>query len=243
MNSVLCNIPHSGLLIPNDMMEDYIILEKDLDFFSKYMVDKDVDKLFSFVPEENKVVSEISRVVVDMERYKNDKQEIMSKVGMGLFYTHDTFGKRIRVKGKTYDKCLELYNNYHSQMAQKTAKILESNRFCYILDCHSFHDKLMYTGFDTKLFPDICIGFNGYEVNRDIYRIKSLCEGYGYSVDFNVPFSGSLIPNGYNSNPCVKSIMIELNRRIYCNSVDGFYRVQRMCQDIYATLDENQCLI
>lgn len=235
MDQVICNIPHAGLLIPEWAYEDFIISKEELIGFSDLMVDKNIDGMFSFVSGNNKVSSEISRIVVDLERYINDNLEPMAQLGMGMFYLKDDKGDIIRKKGKTYNKSLELYNNYHSKLENLVKNSLIKNKRCYILDCHSFHDDLTYTNFNTSDFPDICLGFNEENPNIEVLYVKNLFELEGFSVKFNLPFSGSIVPTSEINNSKVRSLMLELNRRIYDN--DNFDRVQSLCKQVYNYLN------
>ena len=235
--NIICNIPHAGTEIPNWAMDDFLITPIELKILTEKLVDLDVDKLFSFVEEENKVVSNISRIVVDMERYKDDADEPMAKLGMGLFYTKDDKGKEIREKSRTYTKCIDLYDNYHAELESKVKAKIEKTGRCYIIDCHSFHDNMLYTGYSSEDFPDVCLGFNDKFPSNDIVWIKELFENNGYMVKFNIPFGGSIVPLKYLQDNRVKSVMLELNRRIYCQNNEDFRKVQSLCKEIYNHLD------
>lgn len=233
MNRVVCNIPHAGKDIPNWALTDFITSQEKLQNFADFMADKDVDKLFDFVPCENKVVAEISRVVLDTERFRSDDDEPMAKLGMGLFYTKDDKGNSIRNKGQTYKRCLELYDSYHKELENKVSKSLKANNSCFILDCHSFHDKMEYTGYSTSDFPDICLGFNEQSPFAEIIWMKNLFEESGYEVKLNMPFSGALVPLTYWGNCRIKAAMIEINRRVYDGSAEDFSKMQSLCRTIY----------
>ena len=102
-----------------------------------------------------------------------------------------------------------------------------------ILDCHSFHDEMYYTGYDPSAFPDVCIGVNGNLTAEAKYIIDTF-ESEGYTVKVNEPFSGSLVPITYLNDTDVTSIMIELNRRIYDNT--SFDLIKNICKTIYDKL-------
>ncbi|MGN0618146.1 MAG: N-formylglutamate amidohydrolase [Ruminiclostridium sp.] len=237
INPVICNIPHSGTNIPDWALQDFIIPCEKIREFAEFMADKDVDKLFSFVPEENRLTAEISRIVVDTERYRNDSDEPMAGLGMGLFYTCDHKGNTIRRQGATYEKCLMIYDKYHRELEEKTAFCLEKTGRCIILDCHSFHDGMEYTGCSTESFPDVCVGFNEKEPGEIVLKIKELFENEGYSVKLNLPFSGAILPLKYSGDNRVVSVMLELNRRIYCGSKQDFRKVSGLCEKAYWLVD------
>lgn len=236
MKSVICNIPHAGVSIPEGALKDFVVPRETLDKFADKMIDKNVDKLFHFVPYENKIISYISRVVVDMERYRDDEKEEMSKVGMGLFYTHDDQGNKIRNKGGTYPLCLDCYDEYHKRLGQLVTNCLNEHGKCYILDCHSFHDGQTHMGYDPSVYPDVCIGFNEREPYPEVRLIEEIFKDNFYSVAYNMPFAGSLVPLEYMDNPNVRTVMLELNRRIYADSYEDFRRVQQICERVYGIL-------
>lgn len=229
---IICNIPHAGTDIPSWAIQDFVINEIELKRLTNRLVDISVDRLFSFVATDDKVVLNVSRIVVDMERYRDDNEEPMAKLGMGLFYEKDDVGNVIRHKGTTYNKCLKLYDNYHAKLESKVTKSVEETGSCYIIDCHSFHDKMNYTGHDITEFPDVCLGINDDIPSKEVIWIKELFENNGYSVEYNIPFKGSIVPLKYLNDARVKSIMLELNRRIYCNNQDDFQKVQDLCREV-----------
>ena len=234
MQKVVLNIPHSSTVIPDWAVKDIIIPTSELASLIDFMTDKDIDKIWDFVPDESKQVATVSRLVVDTERYRNDADESMSAKGMGLYYTHTPDGKLFRKRTEyTYSKCLGIYDEYHASLEAKVSKCLEEHGECIILDCHSFHDEMDYTGYEASSFPDVCIGVNDTvgtvaQLVRDTYKLA------GYTVKINEPFTGSLIPLKYLNDNRVQSVMIELNRRIYDNS--SFKRAQAICKEIYEKL-------
>ena len=234
MDKVVLNIPHSSTIIPEWAVKDIMISNNELNLLASFMVDKDVDKLWEFVPTSNKQVATVSRLIVDIERYRNDADEAMAAKGMGLYYTHTPDGKQFRVRTEeSYFRCLDIYDKYHAALEEKVSKSLAEHGKCIILDCHSFHDEMYYTGYDQIEFPDVCIGVNGDLMDEAKYIIDTF-ESEGYTVKVNEPFSGSLVPITYLNDTDVTSIMIELNRRIYDNA--SFDLIKNICKTIYDKL-------
>ena len=234
MNKVILNIPHASTVVPKWALKDILISSKKLDELVNFMVDKDVDKLWKFVPKQNKVVASISRIIVDTERFTEDLKEPMSKKGMGMFYTHTPEGKLFRFRTEdTYRKALDIYNFYHKEFEEKVENCLAEHGECIILDCHSFHDEMHYTDYQPEVFPDVCIGVNE-DIIAEAKLIIDIFKKNGYSVKVNEPFAGSIVPLKYLNDNRVKSIMIELNRRIYDNN--NFFKVQTICKEIYNKL-------
>lgn len=235
MQKVVLNIPHSSTVIPKWAIKDITIPASELSLLVDFMTDKDIDRVWNFVPNENKQVATVSRLIVDTERYRNDEDEVMSLKGMGLYYTHTFDGKQFRVRtDDTYIKCLGIYDEYHSSLEAKVTQCLDEHGKCVVLDCHSFHDKMEYTGFQPSSFPDVCIGVNDV-VGAEAQLIIDIFKSSGLSVKVNEPFAGSLVPLKYLNDIRVKSVMIELNRRIYDNHC-SFAMVQELCKRIYEEL-------
>ena len=234
MKNVILNIPHASTIIPNWAQKDILIPSEELDELVNFMVDKDVDKMWEFVSKQNKVVANVSRIVVDTERFTDDSKEPMATKGMGMFYTHTPNGKLFRLrKEESYEKALDIYNSYHKELEEKVKNCLAKHGECIILDCHSFHDEMDYTDYQPKAFPDVCIGIDG-DITPETGLIIDTFKYYGYSVKVNEPFAGSIVPLKYLNDNRVKSVMIELNRRIYDNN--NFSKVQTICKEIYSKL-------
>lgn len=234
MSKIVCNIPHASTFIPEWANRDIVITATELSELVEFMVDKDVDKIWEFVPEQNKVVAKVSRIIADTERFADDLKEPMARRGMGMFYTHTPSGKLFRLKkGDAYLGALCLYTSYHKELEDKVAACLDKYNECIILDCHSFHDKMNYTNFDAASFPDVCIGVNG-KITPQAEMIIKLFKENGYSVKVNEPFAGAMIPLKYLNDQRITSVMIELNRRIYDNA--SFEKVQAICRQIYEKL-------
>lgn len=238
MNKIICHIPHSSIIIPDWAKEQFIISSNELQSFALKMQDKYILELFDFA--ENKLILPISRIVVDVERYRNDNIEPMAKIGMGLYYLKDDKGNIIRKDCIDYrNKIYEIYDNHHKYFEAIISNFLKNEGFCYILDCHSFHKELNYTKFDNNNYPDICIGFNENIPPIEALEIKTIFENNGYTVKFNNPFEGSIIPLKYLNDNNVKSIMLEINRNV-CDSEDKFTKTKELCIKTYKYLENKK---
>lgn len=93
--NLLIHIPHASLHLPRDFWRDVAvdreIIEKNLHFMADYKVDelaRDIDY--------HKVIAKYSRLYCDVERFQNDADEPMARLGMGAVYTHLPGGVRHR---------------------------------------------------------------------------------------------------------------------------------------------------
>ena len=115
-------------------------------------------------------------------------------------------------------------------------KVLKEYKTCFIVDLHSFSDEFVLKMFNITNNPDICIGINNNYDHNLLEITKTHFTRYGYSVKVNYPYSGSIISNKY---PEVKSIMIEINKRIYSNN-NKFNKLATCMTEYFKLLDNKK---
>ena len=218
--SIVFHIPHASTCIPQEYSEDFYkgVLPDNLHL----MTDWYTDELFDFGFGE-RVVFPVSRLVCDPERFREDDQEEMAKIGMGAVYIRGYDLRPIRsvTPGRREEILRQYYDPHHKRLEGAVTRALERTGYCLIIDCHSFSAvPLPYEKDRTR--PDFCIGTDPYHTPEHL--VASLTETLrqaGYSVSLNKPFSGTIVPlQSYRNDKCVSSIMIEVNRGFYLNGVD-----------------------
>lgn len=228
LNKYIIHIPHASLEVPksfkNKLTINYSEFQKENKFISDYRIDEFVPKNIS-----NIVKFNYSRMYCDVERYLDDQLEEMSKYGMGVLYTKDSNGREFIKYDNKYKQHVidKYYKKHHKNLDLMVEKVLKKYKECFIIDLHSFSDEFVYKMFNKKNNPDICIGIN--KSNYDIDLLEKTINhfsSFGYSVMINYPYSGSIISNKY---PKVKSIMIEVNKRVYS---DDFYKCMMKYYDM-----------
>lgn len=243
MNSnILINIPHSSIYLPTIFTEKLLIDKKYLEKEKDILTDIYTDDLFSN-ENCNILKCNFSRLFCDVERFRNDKYETMSKIGMGAIYTNTTKGDKLLNKDEEYNEFVlkNFYDKYHNHFNKLCENILSSYNKCIIIDAHSFSKELI-TSLKipiTKNIPDFCIGFEKEFCDYEIINIiETKIKKNNYSVTFNYPYSGSIVPNKYyiSKDNRVKSIMIEINKKVYLNSNGdksyNYYNVKKLIQEI-----------
>lgn len=221
---IIKHIPHSSLNFPS-IYKEFIkrsVFGNDYPVTNFKMTDLFVDKLFAKLPG-IEIKAKYSRLYCDLERYKDDEKEIMSKIGQGYIYTKSldgkSFNRHLYINGLDIDKDIDsYYENHHNHLLKETRSILKQGKKVLILDLHSFsNEQATFLG-KKPPFPDICIGINKDFSNRKLLNdvIKRI-EQKGYSYQINYPYEGSIIPNGLSlqERKNITSIMIEVNKRIY----------------------------
>ncbi len=193
---MLLHIPHSSIVMIDDVK--VVNLQENLNLLTDWFT----DELF-FHSSADYLVFKYSRLSVDVERYLHD--EPMEKYDQGVLYKKDAFGVDIERGDDT--KYLKLYNDHHYLLNQKVGWCLAYFPIAFIVDCHSFPDK--------ENRPDICLGIGSYTPESVISQLKYFFNQRGFSVNINDPYTGSIIPKGFENDDDVYSIMIEINRKLY----------------------------
>lgn len=235
MTYILFHIPHASLKIPNKYWEVCI---KDKDYINQtniFLSDLLTDKL---IPAKcHKLIFNYSRLFCDVEKFKDDSKEIMAKKGMGVIYTYDC-DNMIAIPNRKYKNRVlkSYYDKHHNKLNKIVTMALKNNNHCIIIDLHSFSDEMLKKLFNSNNNPDICIGIDEFYTDKKLldFTIKHF-KKYGFSVEINKPYFGTLIPNKYFSKKEEKlsSIMLEINKRIYLNNKNGFSKLKTCIDDYY----------
>ncbi len=239
MNKILLHIPHSSKELPSEFYNNELLISKDeLNDFINNITDNKTDKLFE-VDGITSIKAKYSRVYCDVEKFSDDNIEEMSKVGMGMVYTHTNKGIKFINYNKEYKE--DILNNYyipyHNNLDEVTSKLLKESDNLIIIDCHSFSKEIIMFEDRKDNIPDICIGYNNEQDKTIALIIKDYFDKLNYKTSFNYPYTGSLIPNKfYNNQPSnLYSFMIELNKDIYLKEED-FNKLRNEILNLYKML-------
>jgi len=225
---IILHIPHSSTEIPDEIRPQLVLLDEELRNEILMMTDLYTDNLFS--PNNSKydsVIFPISRLVLDPERFIDDEMESMSKIGMGVVYTKTSQGEKLRraISETERDFLINTYYRpHHEKLTNAVEKKLSEHGSVLIIDCHSFPSVPLPYEFNKSINrPDVCIGTDDFHTHSKLSRkCADFFQQKGYSVKFNEPFSGSLVPDKYyQKNRHVQSLMIEINRGLYMDEKTG----------------------
>ncbi len=225
---LLVHIPHSSTYIPPEIKNIILLKDNDLQEELLRMTDRYTDEIFSCVAELGgiSVVYNYSRLVLDPERFRDDKKEIMAAKGMGVIYTKDSNGRKLReINENERDLLLQnLYDPYHRAITEEVQELLNNFDGCLIIDAHSFPAiPLPYEPSQELRRPQICLGTDAYHSPEDLIEfIRNFFEEINLTTEINKPFKGCYVPAKFlHREKCVKSIMIEVNRELYMDEVTG----------------------
>lgn len=190
------------------------------------MTDAFTDELF-YVPLAKRIVFPISRLIVDVERFKEDSMEPMTKVGMGVIYTKTSDGNKMRRQLSEIERkhlIKQYYRPHHKMLEEMVMEELQTSSYSLIIDCHSFPSApLPCEREQSQARPDFCIGTDEYHTPDALLEEAeaALCE-HKHRVKINRPYSGTLVPlEFYHKEPRVMSIMVEVNRSLYLDESTG----------------------
>lgn len=224
LNHIILHVPHASLHIPEEIRSTILLDEQELELELLAMTDRYTDELFA-VPGARMIKSPVSRLVVDMERFRSDEDEVMARVGMGAVYECTAAGKRLRPLTSEVREALliEYYDPYHKDFEEAVEACLAQHNHCLIIDCHSFPARpLPYELNQDPNRPEICLGICDYHTPPALkdYSLNWLAEYF--SVAVNRPFAGTFVPTRfYQQDKRVSSIMIEVNRSLYMDEATG----------------------
>ena len=216
---IVAHIPHAGTEIPDAVRDQFLPYPGELWREIAMVTDWYTDELFG-LPGIARTQTPVSRVVLDLERFIDDKREPRAAVGQGVIYSHDTLGRQIR-RALLDEERQALLDNYYYPWSLKlemdTEQQLRLWGHCLLLDCHSFPAESLENQKPYEISPpDICLGI--HSENTPQWLIDSchrlfLDRGYSISVDF--PYAGCLVPDRFEGDSRVPAIMLEVNRRLY----------------------------
>ena len=238
---VVIHIPHSSVEIPEEYRKDFVISQKEIDREVRRMTDSYCHDLFDAVGFDNMIIASISRLVCDVERFRDDKLEYNARFGHGLMYTRTSTGKKMREKdNELRERILEkIYDPHHLKLTNAVKKALEKYGKCLIIDGHSFNSDRIVKFDNIFSMPDFDIGTDSFHtpetVSGALYeQIKKM----GYRPRFNSPYGGAITPmEYYNKDARVASIMIEVNRKLYMNEktmekTADFEKTRKACHEL-----------
>ena len=235
---VVIHVPHASVCIPPE--EQPFFVTHDLSREIAVMTDHYCDDLYD--TGDTMIRFPISRLVCDPERFREDADEGMARIGMGAVYTSCSDGSELKHISRLHREEIlsRYYDPHHQRLERAVEEKLRHFGTCLLIDGHSFHDvPLPYESDQNTPRPDICIGTDAYHTPDDLTEcLFQFFQCRGYSVAVDRPFAGSLVPmKYYRRDSRVRSVMIELNRGLYMdhglNRTSGYQKIK---EDIAAAI-------
>ena len=246
MTPVLIHLPHDATEIPPAELGDFLVSDEALGRELLRLTDRHTAELYAADADPEDILrAEVSRLVVDVERFADDRQERCAAFGMGATYVKTCAGDPLRelAPGRRQELLDRYYWPHHRRLDDAASARLARFGRCVILDAHSFPTGPLPTQADFSAPPEIGIGTEGAHTSPGL---RALAEGFfraqGFVVGVDVPFSGAMVPNRHHGKDfTVQSLMIEVRRELYMDEATGephagFARIQAVLADFRAEL-------
>ncbi len=246
MSPVFIHIPHDSTVIPPAELVDFVVSEEALMRELMRLTDWHTAALYAEgVPADEIVRAEVSRLLVDVERFADDRLERCAAVGMGATYVKTCAGNPLRELSAA--RRAELLDRYywphHRRLDEAAAERLARFGRCVILDAHSFPTGQLPTQVAFSAPLEIGIGTQPGHTSPELRALaEDFFRAHGFTVGVDIPFSGAIVPNRFfGVEPRVQSVMIEVRRDLYmdqgtCERHDGFARIQAVLTEFRAEL-------
>ncbi|MEX2130030.1 MAG: N-formylglutamate amidohydrolase, partial [Pseudohongiellaceae bacterium] len=222
------HVPHDSTWIPDAIRHQFALSDDALADELLKMTDHHTLDLFTDgIPAEQIVRAEVSRLVVDVERFADEAKEDMTKVGMGAVYVRTHNGLSLRHPLAEEERKILLsdwYAPHHAALTNKVDMALARFGKCLVVDCHSFPSTALPYEFDQSPDrPQICIGTDAFHtpVLLGDHLIHTIVQE-GFTAKKDSPFKGALVPSKfYEQDKRVSAVMIEVRRDLYMNEESG----------------------
>ena len=220
---ILLHLPHNSTHLPAEF--EWNLDASTLNREIYRLVDHHTEALFQPIMDAGAYAlrNDLCRLFFDPERFADPKKESMYDIGMGVFYTQTTEGVSFRPEDTTesYEQKIErYYNPYHNQFTNLVQGLLTRHGTVLIIDGHSYPKaSLPYEQHPDAPRPQIDIGtWTGSENHtfKSLIRItERTFKQAGYTVEFNTPFKGSILPTPFIGDERVQTMMLEIRRDVY----------------------------
>ena len=243
MSNLILHIPHASLRIPD--YSAFLLPRDAVDAEALHLTDLYTDELFLPSPGDVVIQADFSRVYCDVERFKSDALEPMSKFGMGATYLRCDDGREMRrLSHKQREQILQnFYEPHHAQLTNAVDLALSTVGEASIVDCHSYPATplqcSLYRG-DAQF--DFNIGTDAFHTPQEwIDASVRFFTDRGFRLGIDEPYAGSIVPiKHYQLNRKVKSIMLEINRGLYLGDSYSrgphFSEIQRVVSDFLSMI-------
>lgn len=230
-SAVVVHVPHAATRIPRWVRDRILLDDARLSEELERMTDARTDDIAMIAAADCEVrpwlfVNELSRLVIDPERFLDATREPMAApvIGMGPVYLKTSHGNDLRETDPSHElRLLDAYfHPYGRAFAELVASRLHAAGRVTIIDLHSYPpDELPYERHHhvDAARPPLCIGTDEAHTPAPLVRLaQDAFAGLGAHA-INAPFAGTYVPlDRYQTDLRVASIMIELRRAGYLES-------------------------
>lgn len=232
------HLPHASSAIPESCRADFLVGPAELTGEQLRLEDRYTDELFGVGwPASHVWRAAVSRLVVDVERFRSDEHEPCAAVGMGAVYLQGTRGQALRLRDPARREALleTYYDPHHRACEAAAARALAASGRCVVLDAHSYPTGPLPTQRPDAPQPEIGLGTDAFHTPPALRALaQAYFAGQGYEVGVDEPFSGAFVPTAcWRRDARVQALMVEVRRDLYMDEATGarhagFARVQAL---------------
>ena len=204
---LVIHVPHASTLLPERYRAQFGVTREALDAEIHHSADLHTDNLARAAwPDAVLIEAQVSRVLLDVERYEDDAQEEMARVGRGVIYTHDRIAQPLKRNLSDSDRQHLLDRFYRPHWE----KLREAAKYAVLVDLHTYpRDAWPIEPDGNAARPEIDLGTSaGITPPEWTAALRLHFESMGYSVGENTPYVG-VIDAGASS-----AVMIEIRRDV-----------------------------
>ncbi|MFG2310613.1 N-formylglutamate amidohydrolase [Streptomyces sp. NPDC048566] len=225
---VILHVPHSSRVIPAPVRAGIVLGDAALESELDHITDAHTEPLAAAVAEGAgltpwRFVNRLSRLVVDPERFPDDREEMLA-AGMGAVYTRTTHRGRLRPADTDPRPLLDRYfHPYARAMTEAVADRLAATGRAVVIDIHSYPTaRLPYELHGDGPRPAVCLGTDSFHTPPELVALaEKAFAGLG-AVGIDSPFSGAYVPlRHYEREPAVSALMVEIRRDTYMKEPGG----------------------
>jgi N-formylglutamate amidohydrolase len=206
MAHVLLHLPHASRYIPLAERAGLAVDDGELERQHLALVDDRTDELFAPVEAlgVTTVTAPVSRLVVDVERRRDDALEPCAELGMGAVYTRGVGNVVLRPNLDAWERERLLrtwHDPHHAELDRVVAAIRRNSTACVLVDAHSYPLERLPTELEGAARPEICIGTDP-EWSRGVEKaVERHFVDSGYTVALNQPYGGAMVPDVIRREP------------------------------------------
>ncbi|MFF8316615.1 N-formylglutamate amidohydrolase [Streptomyces bobili] len=225
---VILHVPHSAREIPPDVRRGIVLdgpaLERELD----HITDAHTAEIAEAAARRAGVtpwrfVNRLSRLVVDPERFPDEREEMLS-AGMGAVYTRTTHRGVLRGADADPEPLIEKYfRPYAAAMTDAVGERLAAVGRAVIIDVHSYPtEPLPYELHGEGPRPPVCLGTDAFHTPPELLAAAREAFGTIGETGLDSPFGGTYVPLAYyGTDPRVRALMVEIRRDTYMSEPGG----------------------
>lgn len=244
---VILHAPHGSRFIPEELKNTFLLSPAELEFEKDLMTDHFTNDLVSSIDGASSLVNGLSRFVVDVERFPDEREEMLS-VGMGAFYTQGSQKQPLRdPKHTTNPELRRFFDAYSDAFTDLVQRTVDIHGRAVIIDVHSYPTAaLPYELHSHEPRPQLDIGADSTHTSAAL--IGDVIKAFSHlHPGINESFHGTYVPlRFYDAKDVrVQSVMLEIRRDTYMDEAqvslnpEGFSALQQSLHKLVASVSEN----